>query len=433
MEKKNNIINFTNKFRNYIPFAAIFILTAGLLFYFKEHKQNVGEFIETGKANLLSFYTQNLKPLLFKTDITNEDVFNFALYKNLPLDKEENKVLQVGYDEKSGSDYFEIKPAQLNENTKNYEKFVDYLKLTKEQKSQLDSILNMYKDELYTSVLYNDQNTIAVSSKVSLIRDAILADLMAFAQSISSMKYTEAVPAEYHYNTEEIRKAIKQINDSKEESLNNFVFFTPDSIFNTECEIDKKELRKKMVALDWNVKKIREELKDMKFDIKVNPIEHVNFNEALSKDIKLDSSYYKAFMPKNFALHGMKDLKDLEKLRINIDKLTSEIQKISVEVKTSEAGKIKYKMKNYFSPDSEMTFTFDLNLNGLDTLIQNSIPKFDEKDLKKWEEFGFKMDSLANSFQFDFDDSTITKFNSKEFKEEMKKVKEEIKKKNRKK
>ena len=42
-----------------------------------------------------------------------------------------------------------------------------------------------------------------------------------------------------------------------------------------------------------------------------------------------------------------------------------------------------------------------------------------------------KMDSLANSFQFDLSDSAISKFDQKKFKEEIKKVKEELKKKNK--
>ena len=424
MENKNNIQNHSNKFRNFLPFAALFVLTAGLLFYFKENKQSVNEFIETGKDNLIGFYTQNLKPLLFKTDITNEDVFNFALYQNLPVDKEKNKVLQINYDENSGSQTYEIKPAEINKNTQNYKKFVEYLKLDKSSQTALDSILNSYKNELYTSVLYNDRNTFAVSSKVSLLRDAILADLMAFAQNKSADNTGEPISFNYKYNSADIRNAIDEIKLAKDQAINDFIIFTPDSVFQLECEIDKEKFNEDMAAMHWDLEKVRNELKDMQLDIKINQIPHTDFDKEFEKNnkINLDSNYYKAVIPKNFMVKGMKDLADVEELTSNIEKLTSQIHKINFQ---TDKNKLKIKMGHF--DDSDSAFSFEFNLDGLEEMIQNSVKGIDEKSIKDWEEFGLKMDSAANSFEFHYKDSSIN-FDKKKFKKEMEKIKSELKK-----
>lgn len=424
MENKNNIQNLSNKFRNFLPFTALFVLTAGLLFYFKENKQSVNEFIETGKDNLIGFYSQNLKPLLFKTDITNEDVFNFAIYQNLPIDKEENKVLQIGYNNTDGGKYYEVKPAQINENTHNYDKFVEYLNLNKEEHRELDSILNSYKDELYTSILYNEKNVFAVNSKVSLIRDAILAELMSFAQNKEINSNGKSISYNFKYNTPDIRKAINEIKETKEYDKNDFIIFTPDSILNYEFEIDENEFQNKMEEVHWNLAEAREKLKDLKLDIKINHIVDLSADKKTKKqlEIKIDSSNSKAFVSKNFMVKGMKDLVDVEKLTNNIEKLTSQIHQINFQ---ANKNKLKIKM-DHFS-DSDSAFSFEFNLDGFEEMIQNSIKGIDEKSIKDWEEFGLKMDSVANTFEFRYKDSSIN-FDKKKIKEEMQKIKSEMKK-----
>lgn len=424
MENGNNIPNTSNKYRNILPFAALFVLTAGLLFFFKEKKHDVYEFIEAGKNNLVGFYTQNLKPLLFKTDITNEDIFNFALYQNLPIDKKENKVLQIGYNDTAGGKFYEVKPAQINENTRNYEKFVEYLKLNRKEQSELDSILNSYKDELYTSILYNEKNVVAVNSKVSLIRDAILAELMSFAQNKGMDGSDKSIAFNFKYNSSDIRKAINEIKETNENNKNDFIIFTPDSVLNYEFEIDEAEFKKEMQKVHWDLAKAREELKDLNLDIKINKIIDLtsdkNFKNKLV--IKIDSTNCKAVLPKDFMVKGIKDLAEVEKLTSNIEKLTSQIHKIYIQ---TDNDKLKIKMGNL--DNSGAGFSFDFNLDGLEEIILNSIKEMDGKNIKDWEKFGIKMDSLSKTFDFRFSDSTIN-FDMKKLNAEMKKIQEEVKK-----
>ena len=124
------------------------------MIFFKQNKRIIGHMFEEGKNNLLSFYSHNLKPLLFQTRISEEDVFNFALYRSLPLDKEKNKVLFISNDQ-PGNQIFEIKPATYNPNTQNYNTFIQYLGMNKIEKAKSDTDKNKLIKELQ-SVLAND-------------------------------------------------------------------------------------------------------------------------------------------------------------------------------------------------------------------------------------------------------------------------------------
>ena len=104
------------------------MITLVLMVYFKLSQTGFDTFQSTSK-NLIADYAKNLSPLFTKSEITNEDVFNFALYKELPVDKENKKLLKIESDN-YGNDKFEvIENSELNQ-TKNYEVFKEKLELT---------------------------------------------------------------------------------------------------------------------------------------------------------------------------------------------------------------------------------------------------------------------------------------------------------------
>ena len=57
------------KIRKSIPGILLVILTLSLMFYFKQNKGDIGEIVSKGTDDLNSLYTENLKPLLFGTDL----------------------------------------------------------------------------------------------------------------------------------------------------------------------------------------------------------------------------------------------------------------------------------------------------------------------------------------------------------------------------
>ena len=99
-----NIMN-VDSIKKFLPYIFLLLLTLVLMFFFKHHKQEISRMLEEGKNNIVSFYTSNLKPLFTQTQISEEDLFNFALYKSLPLDKDKNKVLVLSNDNLGNREY----------------------------------------------------------------------------------------------------------------------------------------------------------------------------------------------------------------------------------------------------------------------------------------------------------------------------------------
>ena len=132
--------------KKWIPVAGIVVLTAALMIYFKA--TNVGYIsIQNAGRDIIAEYTQNLKPVYSRTKLTKEDLVNFALYKNLPLDKENNTVLQIKPDEMGKENYI-VKSAAINPKTNNYERFGKKFRLTESEMAIFDSILNVYNENL---------------------------------------------------------------------------------------------------------------------------------------------------------------------------------------------------------------------------------------------------------------------------------------------
>jgi hypothetical protein len=172
--------NFAELFRKYSFYIGVGFLTVILIIIFRQKKLDV--FVEEGKAGLASFYTQNLKPLIYTNEITNEDVFNFAMVNSLPVNKKENKLLFVSRDEE-GKNSISIKTSDYRENTDNYKNFVNFLELDSNEKRELDSLLSYYKAKLYSAILSNDKNTIAVNQNIPLMHDLLYADILHFANT----------------------------------------------------------------------------------------------------------------------------------------------------------------------------------------------------------------------------------------------------------
>jgi len=124
-----------------LAFATIIIMVV-----LKSNPETFNNLIDTQKSNIAGFYKENLQPLLFAADLNREDIFNFAMYKQLPLDKDDKQFLHIGYD-KTGKEYFEIKSVEPQKDENNFEKFVIALNLDENGKKQIDSIMNQYAEE----------------------------------------------------------------------------------------------------------------------------------------------------------------------------------------------------------------------------------------------------------------------------------------------
>ena len=99
-KKKSKTFNFVKQ--NALFFGAFFLVVI-LIAVFNNKK--LLKVYESGKEDVKQFYAENFKPLFTNSSLTNEDVFNFALYQNIPLDKEDKSILQIADDDEGRFSY----------------------------------------------------------------------------------------------------------------------------------------------------------------------------------------------------------------------------------------------------------------------------------------------------------------------------------------
>jgi hypothetical protein len=396
----------TDYIKKYLPVSALILLTILLMVFFRLKKNDIGRLLEKGKNNLVSFYAQNLQPLFATTDISNEDVFNFALYQSLPIDKQNNKVLTIS-DQGSDNQVYEIKPIAYNPQTNNYEKFVQYLGLNQNQKEQADSILNLYKKELYLSVLMNNKNTVAVSSKIGELQKAALADMLNFARNVNPKKAWEIFPGQHEFNND-----VKHfIVSTQENPQNEFVFITPDTAFKTICTIDSKDLEK---AINLKIKSVATpnppvtpEKANWGFDFSFSD-ESANKKSSGSKVKSIvsvrhpDSNFFKVVIPiPAIPLPPQVD----DSIRIKLDKAAKKLRNLSIVFgnREKELKKISERNSRQNKSDVELYFQDPTEIVG------KTMEMLSKQNFKSWDEFGEKMDSIASSFAASYSDSLVKK------------------------
>ena len=236
MDKDGN--NRSHQIRKWLPIGGLVALTIALVIVFKASPNKIGHAVETGTASLLS-YIDDLKPLIFKTEIKKEDVFDFAFNKNIPVDKEENKVLKVTRDN-AQNEYIEIAPAfEANDRNYTYDKFLASIDADEQDKKAIDSILASYIKDLSSAILYDDKNTYAVNSNLVLLNKAILADIYGYLQSMNKERFKEIIPKKYTIKNTPALDSMTMAHAPG--SPQEFIFLTQDTVFRKKLNVDYQE------------------------------------------------------------------------------------------------------------------------------------------------------------------------------------------------
>ena len=189
------------------------------------------------QKNVISDYTSNLKPLFFPSEISNEDMFNFALYEEIPLNNADNQVLKIGLD-KSGKEYFEVKKADNDDNKNNLNNFLSKLNLSDEKKSKVDSLFKNYASQLSKHILVGNENAIAINPAVWNLRKAMIADFIALTRQLDTKNFDRLA------NSYKIPIPKNQVAWNKKlDSIhtNKYIVFTPDSVFTSELTLKMKD------------------------------------------------------------------------------------------------------------------------------------------------------------------------------------------------
>jgi hypothetical protein len=373
------------------PAIGLVLTTIIIMIVLKSNPDLFNNLIEKQKSNITGFYKENLQPLLFAADLNKEDIFNFAMYKQLPLDKDDKQILHIDYD-KTGKEFFEIKSVESPKNENNFEKFIVALNLDEKAKKQIDSIMNQYAEELEAQVFINKNNTVAINSNLWNYQRAIQSDLLAFAEKSNQQEFQKLVPKTVTYNNS--RDVVLAVNEMRNTRNKNYIFLTSDSVFSEPMEYNPDEYKLQLAEFEKaqhvQDKRIREINFQFKYDAALQKLEnniHHNYN------IVFDSNFCRVEISK-FDFPNI-HFPDFDSLFNVYDSVANNFKFHSQYI-----PRIKHfdnKIQFHFDGDSLNTYEFEYYKFDLDSLLESQSELIDSLQSYNWNNI------------FEFNDSLVLK------------------------
>ena len=410
------------KIKRWYPAIGLAAATIILMVVLKFNPGFINNLWEEQKTNLAGFYKENLQPLLFAANLSNEDIFNFAFNKELPLDNSRKQYLHLGYDE-TGKEYFEIKTAAYEEGKNSYEKFIQALKLDEKQRMKVDSIIGGYARALESQVLVNENNTVAINPNLWNYRKALFADLLVLAEDLNKEEYYKVVPA--GFSNEDRVQIVNAVNLLKETPEHNYIFLTPDSIFSERFEFDYEEYEDHLKEVQVHLKGVNEKIAkveiNISYDSTLKMLEKRLDGENMFQII-IDSNICRVNLS-NFEIPEF-DIPNLDSINEIIRIATKSFDQFTVhipEIKHLQQG---FRIE-YYEDDSLQTYEYKYEDYNLDSLLNSHEILIDSINSYNWKQFEYFNDSMANKFKFEFDDS-FPFYDEEMLEEQMKMLREEL-------
>ncbi|MFZ2324956.1 MAG: hypothetical protein WAV89_14835 [Ignavibacteriaceae bacterium] len=416
------------KFKRWIPAVTLSFLTVGLMILLKFNPNIINNLIEEQKSNLAGFYKENLRPLLYAANLTNEDIFNFAMYQQLPLDSSDQQILKLGYDPQ-GKEYFEIKKiddASKGKSEDNLQRFVTALKFDTKERGQIDSIIDSYSEKISSLVLVNEKNSVAINPTLWNTRKAILADIITFAQKHASNDLGKLVSNEVaNIDVNSLKKWTNEANNVKDKQ---YIFCTPDSIFKIDFNFDMAEFKQNMKKMEVELKKLDKNAEKMKnFAFYAD----TTFNKG--KKSSKQSQQFRVFVDSNFVKVTIQNFNipdiNIEDLKIpDLDNLASIIDEATrnVTVVRPNLPQIPFNNKGYFETNTgkvKINRRIEVNLDSLMNLRNTIADSIRSEQLKEFENYN---DSLSRNYNY-FQNDSLIKLQNDELKKEMDNLRRELK------
>ena len=193
------------------------------------------------KEQVLARLSSNLKPLLFATSLTTDDMFDFAFNKEIPLNKENNQVIKLGTN-LQGENYIEVKNADTSNAKMDYKNFVGSLNLRPEQIKEMDKILDKYSDKIASAVLVDDKNTVAINSQLWTYHNQLRKELVDYAAKANPVAMHAIAPRTPYVSGQ------PPIPSAPEQALNTYYCISADSFFTAPLTVDIAAIEKAVDA-----------------------------------------------------------------------------------------------------------------------------------------------------------------------------------------
>ena len=319
-----------------------------------------------------------------------------------------------------GNNIYEIKPASYNRQTKNYDTFVKLLGLNEKQKSEADSILNSYKKEIYSSVLVNDKSTIAVNPKLPELQQAVLADLISFAQKIDETKSKELFPNAYKFYDN--KKISNMIVSAKEIPNNEYILISPDTVARTYFNWDQEKFNKHLADFEKSKSAGHPYRTNYDFDYDVTTEKGKGKHSVTvgsDYSFKLDSNLFKVVIPPE-AFDGLTNMIS-DTIRIKLNEVAKQLKNISIPVymprgKSNRPPKVPVPPQTGSGGQVKLVDPYEI--------VNKTMEMLSKQDFREMEKFGTKMDSIFGDNKYAEKDS-LTKA---KIREAMMKLKKDFKK-----
>jgi hypothetical protein len=414
----------TRSIKKWAPAITLAIITLTIMAVLKFNPEFVKEIWEEQKTNIASLYKENLQPLLFTADLTNEDIFNFAFNNELPLDNTREQYLQLGYDP-TGKEYFEIKPAGVVERKQSYNKFMEALKLDDKQRMLVDSVIGNYTEALGSQVLVNEKNTVAINPKLWNYRKALFADLLILTEDMNKDEFYKIMPA--GITQDEKIRVVNAVNQLESVPNNQYIFLTPDSIFEDTYEFDTDEFRAHMEEAEEHLSEARKQMKELRIQIhydsswKKIKTEQVEWQNHFG--IYIDSNKCRVEISPSQVQEYY--IPDFDSMNHWIEDAHQNIQFYSYRIPKIEHSTEGIKME-FYDGDSVQSFEFQFEDQDMESMMLENEDVIDSINSAQWEQYKQMNDSMVKRFQFEMGES-FEYFDSEELKEQMNLMQEELK------
>lgn len=434
------------------PVVTFGLLTVLLALFLKFEPTLLTDFYESKKSDLVEFYTSNLKPYLFTSKLTSEDLFNFAFNKFLPLNEDKTKILSLEHDS-DGNEIAEIKYSAVGDAIFNMDSFVKTFSLNELEKKKVDSILLVYNDKISSKILVNENNTFALNKDIWTYQNLLKAELLNVAKNANQKVFASIVSEP---KVEDFNSSLIKLRELKNDVQNVYVCINPDTVFSIELNIDedrlKSEFRSARAAANEELEKANKEIEQANkalnenFKVFVHPkTKNRNHPSNNTTDVVVysDTQSFKIKIPgMNFPVSDKK--KDNLSVVKWMDFAIGQLKEFNIEMRIDS-----------FSSQNSFSFTVSPNKNSRKKNLQvtsvgdgnfveeekdNQNYYFNNEDASRKAEYkSINLDSLLRNFNFEIkeDSIVIENYNSKEIdsiwkhlpgniKEEMKILKREL-------
>jgi hypothetical protein len=409
-----------SRIKRLIPAAALVAVTIIVMVVLKLNPGFVNRMWEDQKVAIAGFYKENLQPVLLAANLTDEDIFNFAFNNELPLDNTRKQYLLLGYDD-AGKEFFEIRNSNQKIKRESYNEFVTAMNLDAEQKQTVDSIIGSYSKALEGQVLVNDKNTVAINPNLWNLRKAIFADLLVASEKLNKDKFNRIVPA--GITDDEKMVVVNTVTKLKNNSGDQYIFVTPDSIFADSYQFDSELFEKEMRLFEKQIKLNEKQIKQFTLNVNYDS-SFKNFTAdptSRSFRIVVDSNICRVDLPEyRIPEISIPDIKTLEPL---IEQATNNIHFYAYKMPKIEKSKSGIKIE-YYNDDSVYSYVVDYNMLNMDSLAEAN-SGLDLYNLDKFKPVKPFDDSMLIKYQLDRD--YYNRYSSdEEFKKEMEQLQKEL-------